>query len=325
MTEYWVSRKKWRCPYCDIVINDDVPSRQQHENGLRHKGAVERALKGHYKKSFTERKDKQDAEKEMKRIEAAALAAMEKDGAAYVPPPSASPPPAPTAAAASSSKPPAWKPKDASAYGSAAPDIENLRESEKKWLEEQERLRKEGRAGNWEEIREPLAAQSSTSAVPQPLPSASDASLYPPSDRELARSFKVRERTAAFEEEDAERADGLEEIRVKKRIKSSAPDAKQRAEDERKKRMLPEWRPIAIDFDGEEEEQAAKEKPQLVVEEPPAEPAGEAEPPLIVPLATEHSPAPTESAPPAVSNADAGSLFTKRKGGSKRSGKKIFV
>ena len=61
MTEYWVSRKKWRCPYCDIVINDDVPSRQQHEVGLRHKGNVERALKGHYRKSATERKEKNDA------------------------------------------------------------------------------------------------------------------------------------------------------------------------------------------------------------------------------------------------------------------------
>lgn len=38
MSEFWVSRKRWTCPYCDITINDDVPSRMQHEGGMRHKG-----------------------------------------------------------------------------------------------------------------------------------------------------------------------------------------------------------------------------------------------------------------------------------------------
>lgn len=49
MSEYWVSHKRYHCKYCNIYIADDKPSRQQHENGLRHKGNVERFVKGLYK------------------------------------------------------------------------------------------------------------------------------------------------------------------------------------------------------------------------------------------------------------------------------------
>lgn len=69
MSEYWVSRKKWTCKYCNVTINDDVPSRQHHENGLRHKGNVERSLKEAYRKSERERKDEREAKREMERIE----------------------------------------------------------------------------------------------------------------------------------------------------------------------------------------------------------------------------------------------------------------
>lgn len=69
MSEFWVSRKKWTCKYCDVTINDDVPSRQQHENGLRHKGNVERSLRNAYKKSERERKDEKDVKRVMEKIE----------------------------------------------------------------------------------------------------------------------------------------------------------------------------------------------------------------------------------------------------------------
>ena len=49
MSEYWVSHKRYHCKYCNIYIADDKPSRQQHENGLRHKGNVERFVRGLYK------------------------------------------------------------------------------------------------------------------------------------------------------------------------------------------------------------------------------------------------------------------------------------
>ena len=69
MSEFWVSRKRWTCPYCDITINDDVPSRMQHEGGMRHKGNVERSLKETYRKGEQARRDEEKAKAEMRKIE----------------------------------------------------------------------------------------------------------------------------------------------------------------------------------------------------------------------------------------------------------------
>lgn len=69
MSEFWVSKKRYFCKYCDIFIADDAPSRQQHENGLRHKGNKDRFIRGLYKDSEKRKKDKQDEEREMKAIE----------------------------------------------------------------------------------------------------------------------------------------------------------------------------------------------------------------------------------------------------------------
>ena len=71
MSEYWVSKKKYSCKYCDIFIADDVPSRQQHENGLRHKGNVERYIRGIYKAGEKHKKDLEEEKQEMKRVEQA--------------------------------------------------------------------------------------------------------------------------------------------------------------------------------------------------------------------------------------------------------------
>ena len=49
MSEYWVSHKRYLCKYCNIYIADDAPSRRQHEGGLKHKGNVERFVRGLYK------------------------------------------------------------------------------------------------------------------------------------------------------------------------------------------------------------------------------------------------------------------------------------
>lgn len=73
MSEYWVSRKTWTCKYCNLTINDDVPSRLQHENGMRHKGNVERALKDVYRKSENDRREKRNLEIEMKKINRVSL------------------------------------------------------------------------------------------------------------------------------------------------------------------------------------------------------------------------------------------------------------
>lgn len=69
MSEYWVSKKRYFCKYCDVYIADDVPSRQHHENGLRHKGNVERFVRGLYKAGEKQKKDADEEKREMRRIE----------------------------------------------------------------------------------------------------------------------------------------------------------------------------------------------------------------------------------------------------------------
>lgn len=69
MSEYWVSKKKYFCKYCDIYIADDAPSRQHHENGLRHKGSVERFIRGIYKTGEKRKKDQEEEKREMARVE----------------------------------------------------------------------------------------------------------------------------------------------------------------------------------------------------------------------------------------------------------------
>ncbi|KAJ3984724.1 hypothetical protein F5890DRAFT_1410940 [Lentinula detonsa] len=79
MSEYWVSKKKYFCKYCEIYIADDVPSRQHHENGLRHKGNRERFIRGLYKEGEKRKKDSEDEKREMARVELAAQAAYSQD------------------------------------------------------------------------------------------------------------------------------------------------------------------------------------------------------------------------------------------------------
>ena len=69
MSEYWVSKKKYFCKYCEIYIADDVPSRQQHENGLRHQGNRERFIRNIYKASEKKKKDLEEEKRELARID----------------------------------------------------------------------------------------------------------------------------------------------------------------------------------------------------------------------------------------------------------------
>ncbi|EGF99897.1 uncharacterized protein MELLADRAFT_73302 [Melampsora larici-populina 98AG31] len=72
MTEYWVSKQSYYCKYCEIYIRDDKPSRAQHENGLRHKGNLERYIRDIYKK---EERTNHEKEEERRMIEKINLAA----------------------------------------------------------------------------------------------------------------------------------------------------------------------------------------------------------------------------------------------------------
>ncbi|TFK68706.1 hypothetical protein BDN72DRAFT_841505 [Pluteus cervinus] len=79
MSEYWVSKKKYFCKYCDTYIADDVPSRQQHESGLRHKGNMERFIRSLYKAGEKRQKDLEEEKREILRVEKAAQAAYAQD------------------------------------------------------------------------------------------------------------------------------------------------------------------------------------------------------------------------------------------------------
>ncbi|KAG8916950.1 hypothetical protein FRC01_002759 [Tulasnella sp. 417] len=71
MSDYWVSKKKYFCKYCDIFIADDAPSRKQHEEGLRHKGNKDRFIRDLYKQGEKKKKEKAEEDREMKAIDAA--------------------------------------------------------------------------------------------------------------------------------------------------------------------------------------------------------------------------------------------------------------
>lgn len=69
MSEYWVSKKRYFCKYCQVYIADDAPSRQHHESGLRHKGNMERFIRGIYKAGEKKIKDAAEERREMARVE----------------------------------------------------------------------------------------------------------------------------------------------------------------------------------------------------------------------------------------------------------------
>ncbi|TIB40017.1 hypothetical protein E3P86_00862 [Wallemia ichthyophaga] len=81
MADYWKSTPKYHCKYCDITINDDAPSRSQHENGLKHKGNKDRFIRSIYKRSEQNERDRAFEERELRRLEGIGGAASAKETA----------------------------------------------------------------------------------------------------------------------------------------------------------------------------------------------------------------------------------------------------
>lgn len=80
MADVWISRKRWTCKYCNVTINDDIPSRRHHENGLRHKHNVERALRALHKENDAKRRAEVQAHMELLRIEKVRLSPFLRPG-----------------------------------------------------------------------------------------------------------------------------------------------------------------------------------------------------------------------------------------------------
>ena len=66
MTEFWVSQKRFWCKYCKCWMADTKPARTHHDNGTRHKTAVQDFFKENRQKQRQERENKQQLEKEMR-------------------------------------------------------------------------------------------------------------------------------------------------------------------------------------------------------------------------------------------------------------------
>ncbi|KAH8107996.1 hypothetical protein BXZ70DRAFT_913590 [Cristinia sonorae] len=202
MSEYWVSHKKYFCKYCNIYIADDAPSRNHHENGLRHKGNVERFVRGLYKTGEKRKQDLEEEKREMARVEQAAQAAFARDvGSGLVKPGSSSSAP-PKAVAPSKPTKKSDNPYEnystAASLGYTDPDAAR-REAEA------ERRRMEGVAGEWEVV----ATEDSSIATTVDGPSSSAGPsvqtdgirsgqkrpLELATDEEDSRTFKLRRRT----------------------------------------------------------------------------------------------------------------------------------
>lgn len=80
--QYWVSQgKKW-CDYCKIFIANNATSLRNHEIGQRHKEAMAQRLTIMRKDNIAKEKEKQQALKDLERIEQQAKRSYERDVAA---------------------------------------------------------------------------------------------------------------------------------------------------------------------------------------------------------------------------------------------------
>ncbi|OBZ70558.1 Uncharacterized protein C18H10.07 [Grifola frondosa] len=195
MSEYWVSHKKYFCKYCNIYIADDAPSRRQHETGLRHKGNVERFVRGLYKAGEKRKQDLDEEKRDMARVEQAAQAAFARDvSAGLVKPGSSSA--APVASSSSAPKKPAVRPSNpfanystAESLGYEDPDAERL-------AAEAERRRTQGVAGEWEFV-DIAAPETPADEVPPVVDGelSRKREAEQEVDEEDGRRFKLRRRT----------------------------------------------------------------------------------------------------------------------------------
>jgi WW domain-binding protein 4 len=205
MSEYWVSHKRYHCKYCNIYIADDVPSRQHHENGMRHKGNVERFVRGLYKAGEKAVKDRDEEKREMERISKAAAAAYAQDVGAGLGGVGSSSRDAPTAAPAP--KKPPTKPSNpyanystAASLGYADPDAERAKA-------EANIRQTMGVAGEWQFVQHYTSA--SPALVQSEVPSVSE-----DANGETGSSVGDRKREAPVDDIEDERVFKLKKKRV---------------------------------------------------------------------------------------------------------------
>ena len=216
MSEYWVSKKKYFCTYCEIYIADDAPSRAHHENGMRHQGNKERFVKGLYKAGEKKKKEEEEERREMKNVDAAALRAYALDVGAGRAGTSSS---AGLSISQAKKAPPPKKPSNpyanyttAEFLGYKDPDAERIQA-------EIERKRSQGVAGDWELVPTKTGAEAQTIDDSELVPTgmkrgAEDQTI----DDEDGRAWKLRKKTVRLGE-----MHDPEAIPVKLKVKKEEP------------------------------------------------------------------------------------------------------
>ncbi|TRM69542.1 hypothetical protein BD626DRAFT_374666, partial [Schizophyllum amplum] len=188
MSEFWVSNKRYWCKYCGISIADDVPSRQQHEGGLKHKGNVERFIRNIYKTGVTRKKEQEEEKRDMARIEAAAQAAFHNDvGAGRA---KMSDSGAASSSSAAAAKKPAPKPSNPYANYSTAQSLGYADPDEERAKAEAERRRTQGVVGDWQYVAPALGAPAEETPANELKRPAET-----PTDEYDERTFKLRKKT----------------------------------------------------------------------------------------------------------------------------------
>lgn len=79
MSEYWVSQAKFYCKYCNSWMGDNKPSRDHHNNSLKHKINVDAFNKKKRDEKFHGARSEYDLKKQLADIEKAAQAAIDID------------------------------------------------------------------------------------------------------------------------------------------------------------------------------------------------------------------------------------------------------
>lgn len=73
MSEYWKSQAKFWCKFCKIYVTDNKISRQNHDNGKKHKDNVSMYLRDVDRRSKADEKKTEAMKREMAKIEAVRL------------------------------------------------------------------------------------------------------------------------------------------------------------------------------------------------------------------------------------------------------------
>jgi len=78
MSEYWKSTPNYWCKFCQIYVRDTKPERAKHEATGKHKGSIERHLRGIQKEEDQKDRDKSRVENEVARLKRLAGQKVEK-------------------------------------------------------------------------------------------------------------------------------------------------------------------------------------------------------------------------------------------------------